>query len=113
MSVVKAPSLLQCASGLDAGTNLGRCHAVALAAQFLIRDRGNFDVQVDAVEQRTADFPEIALNNGSGAAAFPGRITEESTRASVQVATIPSMTVECRGSNNTSLLIAKSCGAYS
>jgi hypothetical protein len=34
-------------------------------------------MQIDAVEQRPADFRQIPLNRAAGAAAFPRRIPEE------------------------------------
>jgi hypothetical protein len=47
--------------------------------------RRHFDVQVDAIEQRSADLVQVPLDDGAGAAAFPGRIAMEAARAPVQI----------------------------
>ena len=44
-------------------------------------------MQVDSIQERSGDLRQVSLNYGSGAAAFAGRVTEEATRASVQVTT--------------------------
>jgi hypothetical protein len=44
-------------------------------------------VQVDAIEQRPADFAEVTLNDAAGATAFVGRIAKVSTRTPVQTLT--------------------------
>lgn len=55
------------------------------APQFLIGYSRHLDMQVDSIEKRSAYFTEISLDDGSRAAAFPRRVTEKSTRTSVQV----------------------------
>jgi hypothetical protein len=54
-------------------------------------------VQVDAVEQRTADLAEVALDLGPGAAALTRRISIESAPAPVQM-TSSGRSVAFRGS---------------
>jgi hypothetical protein len=44
-------------------------------------------VQVDAIEQRPADFAEVTLNDAAGATAFVGRIAKISTWTPVQTST--------------------------
>jgi hypothetical protein len=44
-------------------------------------------VQVDAIEQRPADFAEVTLNDAAGATAFVGRIAKISTWTPVQTLT--------------------------
>jgi len=44
-------------------------------------------VQVDAVQQRAGDLAEVALNDGSGAAALTRGVAEEAARTGVHVAT--------------------------
>ncbi len=61
--------------------------AVALAAELFVGNRRDFDVEVDAVEERPADFGQITLNNAWSAAAFPGDVTVKSARTPVQVST--------------------------
>jgi hypothetical protein len=36
-------------------------------------------MDVDAIQQRTRDFPHVALNHGLGAMAFAGTVVEIST----------------------------------
>jgi hypothetical protein len=61
--------------------------AVALAAELLIRHGRNFNVQIDTIEQRSADLGEIALDDAGRAAAFARDITVETARTPVQVST--------------------------
>ena len=51
--------------------------AVAFAAQFFVGHGGNFDVEVNAIEQRAADLGKIALNDARRAAAFAGGVAVE------------------------------------
>jgi hypothetical protein len=46
-------------------------------------------VDIDAVQQGSADLAEILLNLSRRAAAFPGRIAEEAAFAPVQITTVP------------------------
>ena len=47
-----AALVLDQAGGFDEGSHLGRRDALLVGAHFLVRDGGDFDVQIDAVEQR-------------------------------------------------------------
>ena len=66
-----------------------------VGAELLERHGGDFQMQVDAVEQGAADLTEVALDNAAGAAAFPRRIAEEPARTSVQITTDPNMNPAC------------------
>jgi hypothetical protein len=57
--------------------------AVALAAELFIGYGRNLDVQVDAIEQRSADLGEIALDDARRAAAFARDITVKTARTPV------------------------------
>lgn len=87
VGVVKAPDELKGANPFHSRADLRRGSAVILPAQFLIRDRWNFDVQIDPIEQGAADFSEITLDDPARAAALPGRIAEKSARTPVQLTT--------------------------
>jgi len=54
--------VLDFAGGDDLAADLGARRSRPVAGQFIIRNVRDFDVQVDAVEQRAGDFAEIALN---------------------------------------------------
>ena len=56
---------------------------MVLAAQFFVSDGRNFDVQIDAIEQRSAHFAQVALDDRAGAAAFARRIGEVSAGARI------------------------------
>lgn len=49
--------------------------AVRFAAQLLIGHGRHFDMKIDAVEQRTAYFRKIALNDAGGTAAFASAVS--------------------------------------
>lgn len=57
--------------------------AVALAAELLVRHGGNFDVQIDPIQQRSADFSEVALDDAGRAAAFARNVAVEPARVRV------------------------------
>ena len=59
--------------------------AVALTAELLVGHGRNFDVQIDAIQQRAADLGEITLDDAGSAAAFPRNIAVEAARTTVQV----------------------------
>jgi hypothetical protein len=67
--------------------HLGRRLPTRPAAQFLIRNGGDFNVEIDAVEEGTADLGEVSLDDAGGAPAFAGRVAMKTARASVQIAT--------------------------
>jgi hypothetical protein len=87
MGVIKAPRLLDRAHPFDARPDFRRGNSVILASQFLIRHRRDLDVQIDTIEQRTADLSEVTLDDPAGAMALPRRIAEKSARAPVQSST--------------------------
>ena len=58
-----------------------------VAAQFLEGNGGDFDVDIDAVEQGAADLAEIVLDLTGSAAAFAGGIAVEAAFTPVHVAT--------------------------
>ena len=51
------------------------------AAEFLVRHRRDFDVQVDAVQQRSADLGKVLLDLRAGAAALAGGVAMETAAA--------------------------------
>ena len=75
------------ARGQDPLAHLGGCGAGLLPAHLLVSHGRHFDVQVDAIEQRPADFAEVALNDAAGATAFVRRIAKISTWTPVQIST--------------------------
>ncbi len=81
--------LRRVAFGLDFA---GAQHAIAnrrrafhfdVAAQFFVFHRGDFDVDVDAVEQRAGNFRDVTLDLHRRAVAFARGIAEESAGARV------------------------------
>ncbi len=82
-----AALLLARAGGFDALAHGLARSAVSVAAHFLVRHGGHFDVQVDAVQQRPADLAEVALDDRRRAAALARGVAEKPARTSVQVAT--------------------------
>jgi len=54
-----------------------------VATQFFVLHRRNFDVNIDAVEQRAGNFRNVALNLNRGAMTFAGGIAEEAAGAGV------------------------------
>src|SRR2546426_2669015 len=48
-----------------------------LASQFLVLHRGDFDVDVNTVQQRTGDFRDVALDQRRCAMAFARRVSEK------------------------------------
>ncbi len=85
LRVVVSASVLHAADPFDASPHVGGSCPAGAAAQLLIRHCGHFDVQIDAVKQRTADLPQITLNDPAGAAAFPRRIRKMPAGAYVRV----------------------------
>ena len=53
-------------------------------------------MDIDAVEQGTADLAEIVLDLAGGAAALAGGIAVEPALTGVQITTAPDMKLECR-----------------
>jgi len=58
--------VLALAGGEDALADFGGALGGGHAAQLLILDGGDFDVDVDAVEQGAGDFADVALDHGRG-----------------------------------------------
>ena len=87
MRVVKSAGMLDDARSLDFGGDVRRGHAFILATQLLIGNRGNFDMQIDPVEQRSADLGQVALDDPAGTAAFARGIAEIAARTPVQFTT--------------------------
>ena len=73
-SIIETAALLDDAGILHTSPHIGGTHAVILAAKFLISHGRDLDVKIDAIEQRSAYFTQIALNNCAGAAAFVRRV---------------------------------------
>ena len=61
---------LAIASGDDAGADGGGIFAGRRSAEFFVFYGGNFDVDVDAVEERAGDFCDVALDHGRSAVTF-------------------------------------------
>jgi len=75
--------MLQRAGGQDAGTDLGRPLGGGASAQLFILHGRDFDVDVDAVEQRARDFRDVALDHGRGTHAVAGFVVEVAAGAGV------------------------------
>ena len=78
---------LALASGLNAGTDGGGVLNLALVGEFLVIDTGDFDVDVDAVEQGAADAFLVAGDGGGGTTALFDGVAVETAGTSVRVAT--------------------------
>jgi hypothetical protein len=61
---------LNCPGGFHSGQYVGGRLRHFPCAQFFVGYGRDFDLNIDAVQQRSADFSQIALNDGGGAAAF-------------------------------------------
>jgi hypothetical protein len=72
---------LDFADALDALADLGGGFASGVAGEVLVFHGGDFDVDIDAVEERAGDAVAVALDVGGAAAAFAFRIAEEATFA--------------------------------
>jgi hypothetical protein len=92
----KTARLLHGPSLFYAPANVSRRLAHAIAAQLLIRNGRNFDVNVDTIEQRPADLAQVPLDDAGRTAAFARSIAKEAARAPVQISTALSMKLECR-----------------
>jgi len=85
--IAKSARVLNGASLGDAAAHFTGARPDLFAAQFLIGYGRNFDMQIDAIEQRPADLAEIALNGATGASTVASWIPEKSATAPVQIAT--------------------------
>src|ERR1035441_5134613 len=81
--VVESAGALYGAGLFDAGSDFGGRLGGGIAAQFLEGDGWDFDVDIDAIEQGTADLAEIVLDLAGSAAALAGRIAIEPALAGV------------------------------
>jgi len=84
VSVVEPSPLLALASRCHTVAHLVGSGPVAAPAQLFVRHSGHFDVQVDPVQQRTADLRQVSLNDRSRAPAFPRRIAKIAARTSLR-----------------------------
>ena len=75
--------VLELAGGEDAGADLGGAFGGGVAAELFVLHGGDFDVDVDAVEERAADFGDVALDHGRGAHALAGLVVEVAAGAGV------------------------------
>ena len=83
--VVGPSNLLPRAGPHDAFAHLRGSYALAVAAQFLVSDGGEFDAQIDAVKQRAGDIPHITLDNGRRTAALLGGVTVKTVRTGASI----------------------------
>ena len=83
MGFAQEAGVLELAGGEDAGADLGGAFGGGVAAELLVLHGGDFDVDVDAVEQRAADFGDVALDHGRGAHALAGLVVEVAAGAGV------------------------------
>ena len=68
---------------LDAGTDGGGVLDLAFVGEFFVVDAGDFDVDVDAVEEGAADAFLVAGDGGGGAAALFDGVSVEAAGAGV------------------------------
>src|SRR6266699_5438362 len=84
-------SELAFAGGLDASTDGGGVFDLALVGEFLVVDAGDFDVDVDTVEEGAADAFLVAGDGGGGATALFDGVALEAAGAPVRVAVATSL----------------------
>lgn len=101
MRVVESAALLNQSRLQDPCPHLGRGLARAFGPHLLVSHGGDFNMEVDAVQEGAADFTEVTLDFGAGAAALAGGVAAEAAAAGVQITTAPSMNVECRADAGT------------
>src|SRR4029077_20404276 len=85
--IIVAARLLHRPGASDSRTDRRRGFRRRVAAQLLIRNRRNFDVDIDAVQQGPADLPQVLLNLAGRATALARGIAEEPALARVQITT--------------------------
>ena len=83
LAVLEEAGVLALAGGEDAGADLGGAFGGGAAAELFVLHGGDFDVDVDAVEQRAADLGDVALDHGRGAHAVAGLVVEVAAGAGV------------------------------
>jgi hypothetical protein len=74
---------LAVAGGEYAGADRGGVFDGGSATEFFVLDGGDFDVNIDAVEERAADFGNVALDDGRSAVTLAGLVVEIAARAGV------------------------------
>ena len=74
---------LDFASADHAAAHAGGTFGFHVAAQFFVLHGGDFDVDVDAVEQRAGNFGDVALDLHGRAVAFALGVSEKSTKMRV------------------------------
>ncbi len=74
---------LPVAGGHDARADLGGAFGGCSAAQLLILDGRDLDMDIDAVEQRAGDLGDVALDHGRGAHALARLVVEISAGAGI------------------------------
>jgi hypothetical protein len=89
------PLALQLACIKDASADAGRAFAGSSSAQLAVLDSGDFDVDVDAVQERSGDFGDVALDERRGAVAFARFVVEVAARARV-ISLLPLPSCICR-----------------
>lgn len=78
--IVEPARLLHGSGVLHAQSDFGGGFTRGLAAKLLVRHRGNFHVNIDAVRERAADLAEILLDLSRRAAAFLGGVPQKGWR---------------------------------
>jgi hypothetical protein len=68
--IIESTAALDSTSGFHSQAHFGGRRSVIGAAQLFVCHRRNFYVKIDAIEQRSAHFAQVTLNDGAGAAAF-------------------------------------------
>src|SRR5215471_1197729 len=84
--IVEAAGLLDRARLQDAPSDIGGGFGIGIGPQLLERDRRHFDVDIDAVQQGTADLAEVLLDLPRRAAALARGVAVEAALAPVQIA---------------------------
>jgi hypothetical protein len=79
--VDEAAGGLEFTGGKDAGAHLGGGSAGGFGPEFLKGNGGNFDVEVNAIEQRAGDLAEVLGDLGAGTPAFAGGVAVEAAFA--------------------------------
>src|SRR5690242_8600464 len=72
--------------------------AVAFAAELFIGHGRNLDMQIDAIEQRSANFREIPLDDAGRAPAFARDVTVKTARARIHCSDEHQTSRECKAS---------------
>jgi hypothetical protein len=76
VGIVEATPLLDRSSLLDAAADLRRRDPAICGAHLLVGYRRHLDVQVDAVEKRSADRAQLPLDLRSRTTAFSGGVSQ-------------------------------------